>query len=60
MQIYTTRKVNNQVDFRIVSKIIEILRKKSIDDDYLQIFKIERNKIVNALNSADIALIISE
>mgnify|MGYP001790982443 FL=1 len=47
MQIYTTRKVNNQVDFRIVSKIIEILRKKSIDDDYLQIFKIERNKIVN-------------
>lgn len=29
MQIYTTRKVNNQVDFRIVSKIIEILRKKS-------------------------------
>ena len=34
MQIYTTRKVNNQVDFRIVSKIIEI-------------FKIERNKIVN-------------
>ena len=46
MQIYTTRKVNNQVDFRIVSKIIEILRKKSIDDDYLQIFKIERNKIV--------------
>ena len=45
MQIYTTRKINNQVDFRIVSKIIEILRKKSIDDDYLQIFKIERNKI---------------
>ena len=28
MQIYTTRKVNNQVDFRIVSKIIEILRKE--------------------------------
>ena len=47
MQIYTTRKVNNQVDFRIISKIIEILRKKSIDDDYLQIFKMERHKIVN-------------
>ena len=30
MQIYTTRKVNNQVDFRIVSKIIEILRKKNM------------------------------
>ena len=25
MQIYTTRKVNNQVDFRIVSKIIKVL-----------------------------------
>lgn len=50
--IITTESIANELDLRILSKIIQLLKTKNLEGnynkiDYLQVFEIKDNKIIN-------------